>query len=160
MDALVTTVLTPEDAVEVYGPAVLRTAYGLLKNMADAEDVAQEVFLNLVKTAPEFESAQHQKAWLLRCAINRCKSHFRSAWIRRTAPLEESLAVPFSPEESTVMAAVMDLPVKYRQVIQLHYIEGYSTAEIAQILQSKQNTVISQLARGRAMLKETLKGEF
>ena len=160
MDTMVRAVLTPEQAVEVYGALVLRTAFGLVKNMADAEDIAQEVFLNLVKTEPSFESAEHQKAWLLRCTINRCKSHFRSVWQRRTDPLDETLPSPFTPEENTVLDAVAGLPLKYRQVIQLHYIEGYSTAEIAEILQIKQNTVLSQLARGRAILKDTLKGEF
>lgn len=152
--------LSAEAAVERFGDTVFRAAFGLVKNPQDAEDIAQEVFLNLVRHAPEFESAEHQKAWLLRCTINRCKSHFRSAWVRRTAPLEEHLSAPFTPEESTVLDAVAALPLKYRQVIYLHYIEGYSTAEIAALLGTKQNTVLSQLSRGRALLKDTLKGDF
>ncbi len=152
--------LTPQQAVERYGDMVLRAAFGLVKNQQDAEDIAQEVFLTLVRTAPAFESAEHQKAWLLRCTINRCKSHFRSAWYRHTAPLEETLASPFTPQENTVLDAVAALPLKYRQVIYLHYIEGYSTAEIAQLLDIKQNTVLSQLARGRKLLQTALKGDF
>ena len=69
---------TPEEAVEQFGDTVFRAAFGLVKNPQDAEDIAQEVFLNLVRHAPRFDSAEHQKAWLLRCTINRCKSHFRS----------------------------------------------------------------------------------
>ena len=153
-------VLTPEQALEYYGDMVVRTAFGLVKNMADAEDMAQDVFLTLVQRQPAFESPEHQKAWLLRATINRCKSHFRSAWIRRSAPLDEHLSTPFTPAENTVLDAVAALPMKYRQVIYLHYIEGYSTAEIAALLDSKQNTVLSQLSRGRALLKDTLKGEF
>ena len=153
-------VLTPEEAVEHYGPLVLRTAFGLVKNMQDAEDIAQEVFLTLLKQDPAFDGPDHQQAWLLRCAINRCKSHFRSVWQSRTDGLDETLSVPFTPAESEVMAAVAALPEKYRQVVQLHYIEGYSTGEIAAILRRNQNTVLSQLARARALLKETLKGEF
>ena len=153
-------VLTPEEAVEHYGPLVLRTAFGLVKNLQDAEDIAQEVFLTLLKKDPAFDGPDHQQAWLLRCTINRCKSHFRSAWIRRSAPLDEHLSTPFTPAENTVLDAVAALPMKYRQVIYLHYIEGYSTAEIAALLDSKQNTVLSQLSRGRALLKDTLKGEF
>ena len=80
---------TPEAAVEQFGDTVFRAAFGLVKNPQDAEDIAQEVFLNLVRHAPQFDSAEHQKAWLLRCTINRCKSHFRSAWVRRSAPLEQ-----------------------------------------------------------------------
>ena len=151
---------TPEEAVEQFGDTVFRAAFGLVKNPQDAEDIAQEVFLNLVRHAPQFESAEHQKAWLLRCTINRCKSHFRSVWQSRTDGLDEGLSVPFTPAESEVMKAVGDLPMKYRQVIYLHYIQGYSTAEIASLLEMNQNTVLSQLARGRALLKNALKGEF
>lgn len=153
-------VLTPEEAVEHYGPLVLRTAFGLVKNMQDAEDIAQEVFLTLLKKDPAFDGPDHQQAWLLRCTINRCKSHFRSVWQSRTDGLDETLSIPFTSAESEVMKAVGDLPMKYRQVIYLHYIQGYSTAEIAKLLELNQNTVLSQLARGRAMLKKTLKGEF
>ena len=153
-------VLTPEEAVEHYGPLVLRTAFGLVKNMQDAEDIAQEVFLTLLKKDPAFDGPNHQQAWLLRCTINRCKSHFRSVWQSRTDGLDETLSISFTPAESEVMKAVRDLPMKYRQVIYLHYIQGYSTAEIAKLLELNQNTVLSQLARGRAMLKKTLKGEF
>ena len=160
MAAAADRVLNAEEAVERYGPLVLRTAFGLVKNLPDAEDIAQEVFLTLVKKAPAFDGPDHQQAWLLRCTINRCKSHFRSAWQRRTDALDENLSVPFTPAESEVMAAVASLPEKYRQVVQLHYIEGYSTGEIAAILRRNQNTVLSQLARARALLKETLKGEF
>ncbi len=149
-----------EAALDTYGALVLRTAFGLLKNMQDAEDVAQEVFLSLLRSAPQFESEEHQKAWLLRATINRCRSVFRSAWRRRTVPLDESLPAPFTPEESAVLDAVGALPLKYRQVIYLHYIEGYTSAEIARLLGSRQNTVLSQLSRARALLKTALKGEW
>ena len=160
MNAAADRVLTAEEALEHYGPLVLRTAYGLVKNMQDAEDIAQEVFLTLLKKDPVFDGPDHQQAWLLRCTINRCKSHFRSVWQSRTDGLDENLSVPFTPAESEVMKAVGDLPMKYRQVIYLHYIQGYTTTEIASLLELNQNTVLSQLARGRAMLKNTLKGEF
>ncbi len=160
MDALATKILTPEEAVSFYGALVLRTAYSMVKNQQDAEDIAQEVFLNMLKLDPAFESAEHQRAWLLRCTINRCKSHFRTVWQSRTAGLDENLSVPFTPEESGVVQAVNALPLKYRQVIYLHYIEGYSTAEIGEILAINQNTVLSQLARGRKMLEKSLKGAF
>ena len=152
--------VSAQAAVEEFGDLVLRAAFGLVKNPQDAEDIAQEVFLNLVRSNPVFESWEHQKAWLLRCTINRCKSHFRSGWYRYSAPLDETLCLPFTPQESIVLDAIRALPEKYRQVIYLHYIEGYSTAEIGQLLNRRQNTVLSQLSRGRNLLKHTLKGEF
>ena len=150
----------PAEIVEAYADMVYRTAYGLVKNPADAEDVAHEVFLSLVRTKPSFESAEHQKAWLLRTTVNKCKDHFKSAWQRRTQGLDESFSVPFTPEESAVLDAVRALPDKYRTVIYLYYIEGYSAKEIAQLLGIPQNTVLSQMARARKLLKTALKGDF
>lgn len=131
------------------------------ENKEDAEDIAQEVFISYVKAKPAFESAEHEKAWLLRVTINRCKSFFRSAWQRKTTGLEDDFPdTPFTPDETAVVEAVNRLPKKYRQVIYLYYIEGYATGEIAAILEMPQNTVLSQLARARKLLKTALKGEF
>lgn len=152
--------LCAQDALEAYGDMVLRTAYAMLKNRADAEDAAQDVFLALVKKDPVFASAEHQKAWLLRVTINRCNSLLRSVWHRRTQGLEEAFPeASFTPAETGVADAVNALPKKYRQVIYLYYIMGYDTAEIAALLHRPQNTVLSQMARARAMLKKTLEGD-
>ena len=78
----------------------------------------------------------------------------------RTQGLDESFSVPFTPEESAVLDAVRALPDKYRTVIYLYYIEGYSAKEIAQLLGIPQNTVLSQMARARKLLKTALKGDF
>ena len=150
-----------EGAVERYGDTVFRLAYSYLKNRADAEDVMQEVFVRLLRARPEFRDEEHAKAWLLRVTINRCKSFFRSAWQRKTTGLEDDFPdTPFTPDETAVVEAVNRLPKKYRQVIYLYYIEGYATGEIAAILEMPQNTVLSQLARARKLLKTALKGEF
>lgn len=149
-----------EQALEVYGDMVVRAAFGMVKNRQDAEDIAQEVFLTLVRKAPRFENAAHQKAWLLRATINRSKSHLTSAWMRHRADLEDTLPAPFTPQENIVLDAVAELPLKYRQVVYLHYIEGYTAAEIGRLLQRNPNTVLSQLARARTRLQQTLKGEF
>lgn len=150
-----------QEIVEVYGDMVLRAALAMVKNRADAEDIAQDVFVSLLRAQPVFESAEHQKAWLLRVTMNRAKSFLRSAWQRRTEGLEDSFPdVPFTPAENSTAQAVAALPLKYRQVIYLYYIEGYDTAELAKLLGRPQNTVLSQLARARNLLKETLKGEW
>ena len=145
---------------ECYGDLVLRTAFMTLKNRADAEDAAQDVFLSFIRTKPVFESAEHQKAWFLRVTLNRCKSILRSAWHRKTQPLEEAFPEQdFTERETGVMQAVHKLTQNYRTVIYLYYIQGYDTAEIAQILGVSQNTVLSRLARARKQLKGMLEGE-
>ncbi len=149
-----------QQVLECYGDLVLRTAFMMLKNRADAEDAAQDVFLSFIRTKPVFESAEHQKAWFLRVTLNRCKSILRSAWHRKTQPLEEAFPEQdFTERETGVMQAVQKLTQNYRTVIYLYYIQGYDTAEIAQILGVSQNTVLSRLARARKQLKGMLEGE-
>lgn len=150
-----------EELLERYAATVFSAAYAMVKNREDAEDIAQDVFVSYMRAKPVFESAEHEKAWLLRVTINRCKSFFRSAWQRRTTGLEADFPdTPFTSDELAVMDAVNRLPEKYRQVIYLYYIEGYATGEIASLLDLPQSTVLSQLARARKMLKTALKGEF
>ena len=148
-------------AVQRYSDTVFRAAMHNCSCTADAEDVVQDVFEKLLNYSGRFESEEHLKAWLLRVTINRCKSFFRSAWQRKTTGLEDDFPdTPFTPDETAVVEAVNRLPKKYRQVIYLYYIEGYATGEIAAILEMPQNTVLSQLARARKLLKTALKGEF
>ncbi|MEI3015073.1 MAG: sigma factor [Ruthenibacterium lactatiformans] len=107
-----------EEVLERYAATVFAAAYAMVKNKEDAEDIAQEVFISYVKAKPAFESAEHEKAWLLRVTINRCKSFFRSAWQRKTTGLEDDFPdTPFTPDETAVVEAVNRLPKKYRQVI-------------------------------------------
>ena len=62
------------DALDTYGNAILRCAYSYLHNMADAEEVLQDTLLKLLTAAPNFESEEHKKAWLLRVAANLSKN--------------------------------------------------------------------------------------
>ena len=81
------------------------------------------------------------------------------SWFRKTAPLDDSLTFA-SPEQNEVYTAVSELPPKYRLVIHLYYYEGFSVAEIAEVLKSAEGTVKSQLYRGRSMLRQALKGDY
>ncbi len=147
----------PEEILNVYGDMVLRAAYGLTKNRQDAEDAAQEVFITLMEKQPKFESAAHQKAWLLRSVANRCKSLFRTVWHSRTEGIADDFpSAGFTVDEQGVTDAINSLQPKYKHVIYLYYIEGYSTKEIAKLLEITQNAVLSRMARARTMLKEII----
>jgi RNA polymerase sigma-70 factor (ECF subfamily) len=130
-----------------------------MKNMNDAEDLAQEVFIKLMEKKPSFEDSEHEKAWIIRVAINMSKNRLKTAWFRKTEPLDE-VTYSFTPKESTVMSAVLELPAKYKGVILLYYFEGYSIGEIAGILGEKESTVGSQLSRARKLLKSNLGEDF
>ena len=146
-----------EQAISRYGHQVQSFAFIYLKNKADAEDVAQDVFLTYYTKAPYFLSSQKEKAWLLKVAANRCLSLLRSPR-REELPLPEDLS-ELPQEESDVLQAVMALEEKYRLPIHLHYYEGYSIGEIAKILKIPYGTVGSYLSRGREKLKLSLKEE-
>lgn len=130
-----------------------------MKNTADAEDVLQDTFLQLVAKKPKFESEDHLKAWLLRVALNRCHSLHRSSWWRKTVSLSEELIAPQSDESDSLLTVVYSLPPKYREVIHLYYYEDLSVEDVAKILNIKYDAAAQRLARARKMLKEKLKGE-
>lgn len=140
-----------------YGDSILRLSYSYLHNMADAEDVVQETLIKYMKTAPVFENEAHEKAWLLRVAANISKNKIDYNKVRQADELDERLAADEREDLSFVWEAVRSLPDNMRDVIHLFYHEGYSTKEIASILDRKESTVRSDLKRGRDKLKLVLK---
>jgi RNA polymerase sigma-70 factor (ECF subfamily) len=147
-----------EESMRRHKDKVFRTALAVLGCMADAEDVFQDVFLKLFQKQPEFESEEHEAAWLVRVTVNMCKSRLRSPWRRNTVPLSESHPAPTAGQHDLI-EAVAALPAKYRTVIHLFYYEGYSIKEIALLTRQKESTVGNQLARARKNLKAYLEGE-
>ena len=135
-------------------------AYSYLHNMSDAEDILQETLIRYLQTMPELENASHEKAWLLKVAANLSKNRIDYNRVRQTDELEESLVAEKREDLRFVWEAVRALPQKYREVIHLFYHEGYSTAQIAQILEARETTVRTNLRRGRLQLKEILKEEY
>ena len=146
--------------VTSYSDMILRLSYTYLKNTQDAQDICQTVFLRLLRKRPAFASPAHEKAWILRTAINLCKDHLKARWRRSAVMLEDAAAVP-SPEapDGSLLAAVQLLPPKYRAVIYLYYYEGYEAAEIARMLGEKPATVSTRLHRGRQQLRTLLEKE-
>ncbi|WP_235847437.1 sigma-70 family RNA polymerase sigma factor [Intestinibacillus massiliensis] len=144
-----------EMAVARYGENLLRLAFTYTRNMADAQDAVQDVFVSLLTRAPAFADEGHRRAWLIRATINRCKNLLRSAWFRKTVPLPDDLGY-LPPEQDAVLSAVLALPEKYRAAIHLYYYEDCSIREIAALLGKKPATVGTLLARGRTLLKGVL----
>ena len=148
-----------ERLARTYADPILRLSYTYLKNTHDAQDICQTVFVKLLTEPREFESPEHERAYILRMAANACKDLLKSPWRQRSQALDEGLQVP-APEASdgSVLEAVNQLPPLYRAVIYLFYYEGYQAAEIGQILGIPTATVHTRLARGRTKLKELLGG--
>lgn len=138
---------------------VFRLAVSCLKNRADAEDILQEVFISYYRHAPEFESCEHEKAWLLRVTANACISLLRSPWRRFLSPIPETTPAGEPAEGQWLIDLVHRLPPKHALVIHLHYYEDYSVKEIASILRISEGTVKSRLSRARKQLGELIEKE-
>lgn len=148
-------------AIQKYADMVRRICFVHLKNYHDVEDVFQDVFLKYVLHDVEFESDAHEKAWLIRVAINASKDTIKSFFRRNVSSIDELITEPFYIEDDNreVLEAVLALPPKYKDVIYLFYYEGYTAVEIAKILNKPYNTIYTWLSRAKAQLKTNLGGE-
>ena len=151
---------TFERAARMFGDMLYRVAYHALKNRADAEDVVQTVLLKLYQQTDGFESEAHLKHWLLRVTVNESRKLLRSFWHRRTVSLE-SCREPALDDSAhqRLYQEVMALPAKYRLPLYLYYYEGYSVAEVGELLGLKPSTVQTRLARAREKLRGSLMEE-
>jgi RNA polymerase sigma-70 factor (ECF subfamily) len=148
-----------QHVLDNYSTMLIKLAFTYVKNRADAEDMIQDVFVSLMKRNSGFENEEHEKAWLIRVTINKCKNHLKSSPNRLHVPLDEEIS--YLPEEqSEVLSIVLSLPVKYRTVLHLFYYENYSMNEIAKMLAKRPATIGTWLSRGRILLKTKLVGGF
>jgi len=145
--------------IRKYSDMLIRISFSYMKNLSDAEDITQEVFIKILEKKPSFENTKHEKAWLIRIAMNLSKDKLKSAYFKNTAPLEGDF-IDITKKDNEIIEAVLCLPLKYRSIVLLYYYEGYSISEIADILNLKESTVGSQLSRARKLLKPILKEDF
>lgn len=145
-------------AIEKYSDMIRRLCMVNLKNYADTEDMFQTVFLKYALSSVSFENEEHEKSWFIRVTINACKDLLKSFFHRHITSLDEISEKPAEIREDhrEVLEAVLSLPQKYREVVYLHYYEGYTAPEISRIVGKKANTVYTLLTRSRQMLREKL----
>ena len=143
--------------ISAYADTVFRVSYQYVCNRQDAEDIVQEVFLSLVERMRlcPFSDDEHLKAWLIRVAINKSINAAKRGARRRTVDTD-NLPLSRRGEETQLDEELARLSADDRQVIYLHYYEGYSAKEIAQFMQINENAVHKRLSRARAKLKKFL----
>lgn len=156
--------------IQNYSDMLYKIALTQMKNRHDAEDIVQEVMYQYIKSSKNFENEEYEKAWLIHVTLNACRKVWRSAWYKHSIPflsviekgtesgLEENII--YQEEGREIIAAVLKLPRKYREVIHLFYFQELSINEIAGITGRKVNTITSQMTRGRELLRKTLKEDY
>ncbi|ADZ85737.1 sigma-70 family RNA polymerase sigma factor [Cellulosilyticum sp. ST5] len=156
-----------EQMMNQYGDYIARTCYIYLKDWALAEDAVQEVFIKAYRYISEFRKESSEKTWLTSIAINICKNYVRTSWFRKVQigiekietrnTLEDELINQIN--QSELLKQVMDLPIKYREVILLYYYQDFKINEIAEILGISESSIKMRLNRARKKLKDDFEEE-
>lgn len=155
-----------EHAVEHHRSAVIRLALARTRNATDAQDVAQDVFIKLLRSQIEFQDDNHLRAWLLRATHDACVDLHRQAWRRHVDPSADLSIVADQAVTDPAIEAVMEHPIwiamehvpdKLRVALHLHYVEGYPIDEAAKIMGCTPSSARTRLHRGRKKLADELK---
>lgn len=157
-----------EQLMQKYSDDILHLVYTYVKNRTTAEDLTQEIFLKCYEKLNQFNQQATIKTWVYRIASNHCKDYLRS-WHYRKITLSDKILdyipskskqveeeIITNSEENILTNAVMNLPIKYREVVFLHYYEELSLAEISKITTVNINTIKTRLKRAKELLKDKM----
>ena len=145
-----------ENIINLYGDLLYRTGIMILGNSQDVQDVLQEVMLKVLQKMPEFHDSEHEKAWLLRVTINLCKDMLRFRFRHQYIQIDELEIEAVDTDDRQLLQEIIQLPPRWRIVLLLHYVEGYSLKEIADILSVSENAVKKRMQRAKVELKKKL----
>ena len=169
-----------DQLASVYGPMIHQLAFRYMKSWEDAEEVAQDVMMKVIRRIDAFRGDSALSSWIYRITFNTAMSRLRNS--KHSRPFEvlqsdlgkDTTATPFEVpdwsglgDESVMRAelrralakALSGLPDVYRVPVVLRDIHGLSTEEASQVLRVKTQTLKSRLHRGRMLLRERL-GDF
>lgn len=150
-------------AIETHSDTVLRICSLYFHNRPERDDAFQETFIKYAQSDKAFNDDEHVKAWLINVASNVCKDMLKKAGakVELLDKIDDAMqpswsANPDDGRADALNAALQQLDDTYRIALYLKYYEGYSAVEIAKMLDMPENTVYTNLARGRKELKEVL----
>ena len=142
---------------------VFRLAYSYTKNLSDAEDITQDVFIKLYENFSKFNDEDHLKKWCVKVTINKCKNLFLSSWKKKVSYItekeENEIYQNDEIDSNNILKAILQLPKKYRIVIVLYYYNGYKITEISKILGINESTIKTRLKRAKSKLEIILNEE-
>ncbi|MFJ7973800.1 RNA polymerase sigma factor [Psychrobacillus sp. NPDC096389] len=153
------TELDIERIVDTYGNMLFRICLVILCNENDAEDVVQDTFITYLTKSPTFNNSEHEKAWLITIATNRCKNMRRYNIIRKHMDINDLQLYCKDEENYGLLDHLMKLANKHKIVFLLYYVEGYKVDEIAKILNITTSAVKKRLQRGRELIRERYRKE-
>ncbi|MBG9838877.1 RNA polymerase factor sigma C [Bacillus anthracis] len=157
-----------DEIMNKYGQEVLQLVYSYVNNKEVAEDLTQDIFVKCYKSLHTYKGNSNLKTWLWRIAINHCKDHLKSWYNKKVIVTDDDFTYMEGQKESVeqtviqnaedreLASAVMNLPIKYREVIYLFYYEELSIKEIATVIEVKENTIKTRLKKAKELLKEGL----
>lgn len=151
--------MTTEEVVKKYSPMLYRICVVMLGSEQDAQDAVQDTICRYLECKKTFRDREHEKAWLIKVAQNRCRDMRRFQMRHPKVSLDEITASYENPEYSQVLAELVNLPLPVKEAVYLYYIEGYKTAEVSEILGISVNAVKKRLQRGRKLLRLRLAEE-
>ena len=162
-DSMETQEETVERLVKTYQLPLKRMCCVWLRDAALAEDAVQETFLKAYRALPRFRGESSEKTWLMRIAVNTCRDAMRSGWFRHTdrrvtPDMLPEAAAPAEAGDDALLAEVMNLPAKQREVVLLYYYQDMDTHEIAKALGIAHSSVSGRLRSARARLRAVLEG--
>lgn len=146
--------------IDRYSDMIYKICFVYLKNRFDAEDAYQELVIKIMEKAPHFDSDQHEKAWIIKVSGNHCKNIIRFNKIRKHMILKDDLAATKSVDTNDILEHILTLSLQYRNVLYLYYYEGYSSKEIASLLNKREATIRTWLKRAREQLKDVIGGDY
>ena len=151
--------------VKTYSDTVMRVCTIYFHGRPEREDALQDTFLRYAQSNTAFADDEHRKAWLIRVATNVCKDMLKRSESKTMliGDIEETAQPSWKNEDTgeddraeALAGALRKLDEKYRVALYLKYYEGYTAAQIAKTMNIPENTVYTNLARGREKLKEVL----
>lgn len=158
------TLARPADSIEEimdnYGNMLFRLCLITLGNASDAEDAVQETFIKYLQKAPEFADSEHEKAWLIKVATNKCRDILRFKNRHPVVNIDEINEFTKDSSDSGILEALMTLPDKFRIVLVLYYVEEYSVREISRVIGKTESAVKMRLQKGRRLLSEAYRKEY
>ncbi len=144
-----------------YKNDLMRMCCAYLKDVALAEDAVQETFVKAYKAMETFRGESSEKTWLMSIAINTCRSMHRDRWFHFVDRSVTPDALPLKAakaEDYELMEDIMNLPVKYKEVLLLYYYQGMTLQEISETLGVAVSTLSKRLKKARESLRRELEG--